>query len=303
MKILYIVGSTRSGSTIIANVLGATPGFFSAGEVRFLWERVLQQRHCGCGEPVDRCPIWGEILQQQVGIADPRNVVRWDRATMRLQHILGLLRARSGHIPPGSPLARYLPVLADAYQRASHLTDARVLVDSSKRPSGAALLRLLPETDSYILHLVRDPRAVAYSRRRAKPDPDQGSGAVMARSPAIDTVLHWSATNAISDVVRWRHGRDRSMLLRYEDFVARPLEVFHRILSFVGEAKGDGPFQNDHSVELGINHAVAGNPDRFTRGRRDIRADDRWRTSLRGSERALVTASTMPLMLHYGYRL
>jgi Sulfotransferase family len=301
VKILYILGSTRSGSTIVANVLGATPGFFGAGEMRFLWERLLQERHCGCGERVDRCPVWGEILRQQAGQAAPADIVRWDRATMRLHHILGLLRARPGHIPPGSPLASYLPVLVDAYQRASQLTRARVLVDSSKRPSGAALLRLLPETDSYILHLVRDPRAVAYSRRRAKPDPDQGSGAVMARSPALDTVLHWSAMNTVSDVVRWRHGQ-RSMLLRYEDFVARPLEVFHRILSFVGEQESKGPFLTDRSVELGTNHAVAGNPDRFAHGRTDIRADDRWRTSLRRSERALVTAFTLPLMLHYGYR-
>jgi hypothetical protein len=123
----------------------------------------------------------------------------------------------------------------------------------------------------------------------------------MARSPALDTVLHWSAMNTVSDVVRWRHGQ-RSMLLRYEDFVVRPLEVFHRILSFVGEQESKGPFLTDRSVELGTNHAVAGNPDRFAHGRTDIRADYRWRTSLRRSERALVAASTLPLMLRYGYR-
>lgn len=301
MKVLYIVGSSRSGSTILANVLGATPGFFSAGEVRFFWERVLQERHCGCGERVDRCPIWGEILRQQGGTADPRNVVRWDRTTMRLKHVPRLLRLSPDEISPRSGLASYLRVLADTYERSSQITNADVIVDSSKRPSGAAALRLLPRTESYLLHLVRDPRAVAYSRRHRKRDPDKGGEGAMPRSSPVNTVVHWSAMNAVSDVVRWRHGRQRTMLLRYEDFVARPLAEFRRILSFVGESQDSGPFVDERSVELGTNHGVAGNPDRFVHGRTQIRADDRWQRSSSFRERALVSVATLPLMLRYGY--
>ena len=91
------------------------------------------------------------------------------------------------------------------------------------------------------------------------------------------------------------------MLLRYEDFTARPLEAFQRILSFVGEPDGDGPFVDRDTVVLRSNHAVAGNPDRFTHGRTSIRADERWRTGLLSTERTLVTVTTLPLMLRYGY--
>lgn len=302
MKILYILGSSRSGSTIIANVLGATPGFFSAGEIRFLWERVLQGRHCGCGERVVRCPIWGEILRQQAGKAAPADIVRWDRATMRFQHIPRLLRLTPDRISSTSPLTSYLNLMMDTYERASNVTGAGIIVDSSKRPSGAAALRLMPRLESYVVHLVRDPRAVAHSRRQVKADPDKGSNGVMARSTTLNSVMHWSATNLGSDIVRWRHGRQRSMLLRYEDFVIRPLEGFERILSFVGESHSSGPFVDTHAVELGINHGVAGNPDRFVHGRTEIRPDDRWRTNSTPWERTLVSAATLPLMFRYGYR-
>ena len=36
VKVLYIVGMGRSGSTILANSLGEVDGFFSAGEICYM---------------------------------------------------------------------------------------------------------------------------------------------------------------------------------------------------------------------------------------------------------------------------
>ena len=41
VRVLYVAGAGRSGSTVLANLLGEVPGFVSVGEVRFLWERGL----------------------------------------------------------------------------------------------------------------------------------------------------------------------------------------------------------------------------------------------------------------------
>lgn len=63
MKVLYIAGWGRSGTTILDNVLGAYASVFSVGELYFLWQRGLgQNRHCGCGEPLPSCPLWREVL-------------------------------------------------------------------------------------------------------------------------------------------------------------------------------------------------------------------------------------------------
>ena len=37
VKVLFILGTTRCGSTILENVLGSAPGFFAAGEIHMLW--------------------------------------------------------------------------------------------------------------------------------------------------------------------------------------------------------------------------------------------------------------------------
>lgn len=43
VKVLYIAGWGRSGSTILDNVLGQVEGFFSGGELSYLWERGLSE--------------------------------------------------------------------------------------------------------------------------------------------------------------------------------------------------------------------------------------------------------------------
>jgi hypothetical protein len=39
LKVLSIVGAGRSGTTVLASILGEVGGFASAGELRWLWER------------------------------------------------------------------------------------------------------------------------------------------------------------------------------------------------------------------------------------------------------------------------
>src|SRR5207249_8771406 len=71
VKVLYVAGSGRSGSTILDRILGQVDGFFSAGELCNLWGRgLLARRRCGCGTPVPDCPVWGAVLAEAFGGAD-----------------------------------------------------------------------------------------------------------------------------------------------------------------------------------------------------------------------------------------
>ena len=71
-KVLFVAGTGRSGSTLLANVLGTVDGVFSGGEIRYLWERGLQdERLCGCGRAFLECPVWTAILHEAYGTAGP----------------------------------------------------------------------------------------------------------------------------------------------------------------------------------------------------------------------------------------
>jgi hypothetical protein len=307
MKLLYILGTARSGSTILASVLEKLPGAFSAGELRFLWDRVGEGRACGCGERVDRCPVWASILEdlRQQEMPDVAELSRWQRRELRLLRTPALLARRD---PPqlGSqhPIDRYLMAMETVVGDLRAIMEASIVIDSSKRPSDGAAMRLLPGIDTYFVHIVRDPRAVAYSRLSLKPNPDRKeAGHTMPLSSAVNSAGHWASTNIAADAVRIRHGRSRSLLLRYEDFVRHPKHHVERIARMMDMPFDPGIFAADDRVELDRNHTVSGNPSRFLTGAVRLQPDERWRRELAAVPRVEVTALTWPLMLRYGYRL
>ncbi len=68
VKVLYIAGYERSGSTLLHNVLGQLDGFFAAGELAKIWDRsLIENRRCGCGAPFRECEVWRRILTNGFG--------------------------------------------------------------------------------------------------------------------------------------------------------------------------------------------------------------------------------------------
>lgn len=305
LKVLYLLGSSRTGSTVLDNILGEFDGFFSAGEVRFLWRRLLEERRCGCGQPIGDCEVWGPILRMFLGSScdhvEAGRIVELQRKHVRTHHTLRLLRRKPGDSlsPPG--LAHYAELTAAVYRGVADLTGARVIIDSSKRPSDGALLRLLPGIETYFVHLVRDPRAVAYSRQRKKLNPDREIPATMGGKNPVLCTFQWVVGNMGANALRRMHRNDRTMVIRYEDFTRNPRSSVEKITEMLGERPQSTPFLDDHTVQLGVHHTVSGNPIRFDTGPTELREDTRWVEGLSARDRWTVTLMTLPQLLHYRY--
>ena len=300
VKVLFILGTTRCGSTILENVLGSIQGFFAAGEVHMLWRGMDRGYRCGCGELVASCPVWTRILDASGAPADPLEVARWQRDETRMLHTPRLLRIRSWPGTGRPSLDRYVDLLRKLYPEIARAGEARVVVDSSKTPSAAVILSQLQEVELYVVHLVRDPRGVAYSWRRGHPGGEGTPGPPKYRPGPIRTTGRWVATNLLGDAVRHRMPNQHRMLLRYEDFVANPEDVVRRILRLVDVRVESLPFLTEHLVRLEPNHSVSGNRSRFARGEVELRMDDEWRSAPDAS-RSLVTALSLPWLGRYGY--
>lgn len=308
-KVLSVVGAGRSGTTVLASVLGEVEGITSAGELRFLWGRgVGEQRPCGCGRPPERCEVWGPVLAatatRLASRVPPRSLSDLLAAQQELKGSAGYARALRSLRPGTSAAWPALDLVRDTTATAllelARTTGASVVVDTSKRPLDAAVVAGIPAVETFVLHVVRDPRAVVHSWRRAKSFTADGETRTMGTRGLASTVRRWSGNALYAEALRRRLPARRWLHVRYEDFATRPREVVDAVLALLGEP-GPAPFVDDHTVRLHPNHIVAGNPSRFTTGEVAISPDEAWRRDMAGADQRLVVALTLPLLVRHGY--
>jgi hypothetical protein len=302
LKIAYVLASGHSGSTIFGRVLGELDGWFHAGELSLIWRQGLGQgRLCGCGRSMHECEIWSRVAnsvfgQKRIGLAD---VTQWQQEVLRAKNVRRLLEVNA--VPSGwDALDRYVEVMSHMYHAIADITGQGVIVDSSKREDGAALLRLLPGIESRVIHLVRDPRGVVYSWHRHERSTSRSWVGGHRPFPGV-SARGWTARNRRARWVCRSIEADNYKLVRYEDFVARPRHTVEGVARFVGELPTGLPFVDDRTVRLGVNHTAGGNSNRFRTGQIALEEDLAWMSRLPRSSRFLATCLTLPLLRRYGY--
>jgi hypothetical protein len=301
VKVLYILSSGHSGSTLLGNVLGELDGFFHAGELRLLWRMgLLGDSRCGCGLPVRDCPLWMTVVREVLdGLQslEPSQVLRWQQEALRGRPVGQLLRMDGEALARAAPLDRYADVVTRLYEAIARKAEARVVIDSTKREDNAALLHLLPGIEPFLVHLVRDPRAVIYSWQRRQ------RGAGKAHRLPTPAARGWVSRNRAAALIRETYGSERSVLVRYEDFILRPRETLLAIARMVGERTQTLPLPRERTVRLQTNHTAGGNRLRFTTGEVELRSDSAWVAEQRRVDRFLTTGLTLPALRRYGYTI
>lgn len=305
-KVLYIMASGRSGTTILDNVLGSIPGFFSSGELHLIWKALLRRSGCGCGRLVEDCEVWSQVIGRLSDHAvgdrpDPEMFDQWRRSETRIMHVPRLMLLGRKLMSKRPLLMRYGALLSDIYRTTAEFTGVRIVVDSSKTPATALLLSMMDSIDLYVVHVVRDPRAVAYSWQRHKPTFDPHRPEDMHRLGPFRSSLRWLGTNILAEGVKRRLPEDRYTRLRYEDFVEDPRAQVARLERFVGEKPAQEPFIDNHTVLLRPNHTVWGNRSRFRSGEVKLHRDREWHQRASFSTLSIASVVTIPLLFHYNY--
>jgi Sulfotransferase family len=306
LTVLYIGGYGRSGSTVLDRVLGELPGVVSVGEMRSLWGAVLRgDRRCSCGRSFGSCPFWSAVGERAFGgweTEEVRRGVEARRAIDRHRHLPRLVVGRRTAAFDGD-LAVFRALTARLYLAVADVAQAEVVVDASKYPVYAAILRGTPGLDLRVLHLVRDARGTAHSwAKQGVVKPDAEDGETMPIYRPSRAALEWSAYNLAFDLAGV--GRLPVRRLRYESLVRDPVGTVRRIAAFAGVpvTADDLAFLDGEHVRLGEQHAIGGNPARFADGASmRLRLDDAWRGEMPARARRTVTALASPLLLRYGY--
>jgi hypothetical protein len=302
LRVAYLGGLGRSGTTLFARLLGELPGVYDVGEVVHLWERGVEaDERCGCGEPFHSCPFWTEVGAAAFGGWERVDVDRIRRLRAEVDRTRYVARlATSVPVRGHHLLAEYLDLHARLYAAIRTVSGCEVIVDGSKHGSLAFCLRWSPRIDVRVLHCVRDSRAVANSWLRTvqRPEVVDGEDYMPVFSPARSATF-WNVENALFELLArrgtpvWR--------VRYEDLVRTPNTMLRDAARFVGVAPPSADLVTEGVANLSPSHSVSGNPMRFVHGEMRVDPDDGWRTQLGPRRARLVFALTWPLLLRYGY--
>jgi hypothetical protein len=300
-QVLYIIGEGRSGSTVLGMLLGQVEGIASVGELRFIWSRGLRDnQRCGCGSRFNDCSYWTGILR---ALEQTDRSPRGEDASRPIA--IGSMRKfpylfLSDRLFPGRARIRHTIALFDAlYKVIGHDTGCTTILDSSKSVPFGYFLARYSRLDVRFLHMIRDSRAVAFSRQKHKLRPEIADRIeYMPTATAWRSSVKWVINNGFAPLVC--HGRPYLRVL-YEDFSRCPRDVLRCVFEFLDlpTTLCDTLIGDDNRARLHVLHSISGNPTRFTRGELEIKPDERWKIDMPAWKRRLVTALTWPLLNRY----
>ena len=306
IKVLYIAGSGRSGSTLLERILGQFPALVSIGELRHLWLLKPDQGVlCGCGAAVKDCPFWRPVLAEaSVELTDASfERIRQQRFRVdRIRFLPQILYPRLANQAFQADLAAYRRTLLDIYRAIQSRTGCAYIIDSSKDISTLYLLHGMPEIDLAILHMVRDSRGVTYSwnkRRKLRPEYTQGEIYMKSRG-YLEMAWDWFYRQLLIHALPRR--RHPYLRVRYEDFVQNPRRTFQELGELLKLPLDVSEILQDGAASLNQpNHTVSGNPIRFQNGLVKLILDDEWKNGMAFIDLIVVLAVTWPFLLKFGY--
>lgn len=306
VRVIYIIGAGRSGSTLLDTVLASHPDVVGVGELVNLHTAGWTSNEvCACGKLGTECDFWTRVREGWQRRVPEATVEGYVALQKRIEFFTGLglmqlARMLRQRISPTAEFQAYLRQTEALYLSIAEASGKSIIVDSSKHPIRGALLAHLHGIDLRLVHLVRDARAVVWSRKKAL-EADQKSGVQFAIKPrsAWYSVAFWAFINVLAAIV-CLFRRRQSLRMRYEDFVAEPQVQLDRL----GRVCGLDYSATAHALLTGqslkVEHPIAGNRMRM-KGSVTLKPDWEWRDRLSARDRAVCWLCAGWLLLAFGY--
>lgn len=297
--VLHFIGAGRSGSTLLNIMLDNHPEIMGIGELSFFVHGWQKGDYCSCERPLPECLFWQNVKTawlQRTGMPNIefyRHLQRKYERYRRLPLILVESKLSSKN------LRLYQAYTAELYSVIAELSQARIIVDSSKNPVRALALANAPNIDLRFLFLMRDVRAYVWSKQKAfAKNQVAGLGWTANPMPVWQSIFRWISINLLSArISKKSNGR---CLIRYEDLVENIEVAFASIgnlidcdLSTLAKSINEGqPFSGQH--------IQAGNRLRMQKNI-TLKGEESWQNKMPTKQKALSWGAAGWLMKKYGY--
>ncbi len=301
VRVAFIAGAGFSGSTLLEESLSQVEGCVSIGGLHPMFEHYWPMMICECGKEHRDCPFWQAVLTDAYGGADEQAAKRERARVLGKGFIAHSPRSALVHSSPRYSLKaafRELGTLIEpVYRAVAAHSGAQVVVDSSKAAPWGLSSRSAPGVDLRVVHLIKDPRAFAYSNGRPHAFFYPPGSTTIPRGP-IRSFGNWGLANMEAEYLARK--APRSMTVLYETLARRPEETLASIVDMIGvEGNPTIPVHDGKLTVANPGHAIGGNPRRPRHGVTSIEFDERWRTDGSRALRTLGPPLAGPLWWHY----
>lgn len=298
-KIAIIIGAARSGSTLAGMLLGQSGHFAYAGELNHFWDRGLGLDHlCGCGSHVSKCDFWHRVIST-AGISDVDGLAQFRKLRKLLAQNYSINPFGGDRNTSSEDEIVVRNGTRALYEAIASITGRNWILDGAKQPIYARfLIDLFGPENVHVIHLVRDPRGVAFSAAKTREKTDTGKkGDLMVKRSPSKSAVNWLKVEY--SALRLRREAGSYHLIRYEDLCARGPVVIDEVLDQLCLRPNPGQAVNSKEPTA---HTVSGNPIRMGgMPTQKIQIDDGWRREMKISDKILVSMICSAGLLHHRY--
>ena len=234
-KIIYIAGYGRSGSTILALILGQHKNIISLGEIGVIFSALKNDRNCTCGEKLISCSYWGELIRNN------KYYKNYNISSNKLEN----------------PYLNVGVVIEYIFEK----TECQFLVDSTKtswRNLTRPLRLILSGYDVSIIHLKRSQKAVIKSAREGKNTDLEFNINVNTRFSIFKTIISYQISNKLTFLYKIINYK-KYYSLKFEDLLDRPLESFSKLGFFLNLDLSELNSYLNGNSHLKTSHEINGN--------------------------------------------
>lgn len=260
-RIVFVLGYDRSGTTLVGKLLNNYKHVLYVGEIDrgLLHYNKIKSGICGCGSPIKECSLWSKIFIEGF-ITSPDNS-------------------------------------KTVYDEIVKIQGCQFLIDSSKMIGHVKSIQ--EDSQNYkIIHLVRNPKGVIYSRLKSRkhrlrkknhPSPIFAS---MTTLMVMYDALEWSFRNL--QIEKMKNKNQENFLSIYYESLNYDFE--HKIIPFL-------KIEFSKEVEgAKSNHIIYGNRNKFEEVNLPINVDSSYSTGLTFFQKNLVDLLTFPIRKIFKYK-
>ena len=273
LKIIYISGVGRSGSTLIDLLLNTSKDVLALGEIYWYHDYKNGKVECCCGLPIDKCSYWRDIGRRDIRIESHANA----REYLKVLNYLYNPFCKEVRYKNRSDNTRLFRKVID-----NSVRNIKYISDSSKDLTRLIELENDPGIEVYNVNIVRDGRAVANSFNSKTQSKGKGY---------FVSLIKWVLVNKF--IFRYQKIKlGNRMNLSYEELCKNPQVILHKLNKYLVINISTNYIDTIKTMEY---HGIGTNRLAKKSNRNDfngINYDDKWKRTKSSFTKSLATMIT-----------